>query len=78
MIKIKGKASYVAFVYFEINKKGQVSNVKILNDEKHKIPRELEREAYNAVSTLPKMIPAKNHGKKVKVLYKVPIKFTIG
>jgi len=77
VIKMQGKATYLAFVYFEINKKGKITNVKILNDEKHKIPRELEREAYNAVSSLPQMLPAKNNGKKVKVLYRVPIKFTI-
>jgi hypothetical protein len=77
IIKMKGKATYLAFVYFEVNKKGKITNVKILNDEKHKIPKELEREAYNAVSSLPQMIPAKHNGKKVKVLYKVPIKFTI-
>ena len=76
-IKMQGKATYLAFVYFEINKNGEITNVKILNDEEHKIPRELEREAYNAVSSLPQLIPAKNHGKKVKVLYKIPIKFKV-
>ena len=76
-IKMLGRATYLAFVYFEINKKGEITNVKILNDEEHKIPKELEREAYNAVSSLPQLIPAKNNGKKVKILYKVPIKFTI-
>ena len=76
-VKMLGKASYMAFVYFEVNKKGKISNVKILNDENHKIPRELEREAYAAVSSLPDLEPAKNHGKKVKVLYKIPINFTV-
>ena len=76
-IKIQGKASYLAFVYFEVNKKGKVTNVKILNDEDHKIPRELERQAYMAVSSLPEFIPAKDEGKKIKVLYRVPINFTV-
>ena len=77
VIKMQGRATYTAFVYFEINKKGKITNVKILNDKNHKIPRELEREAYNAVSSLPQMIPASDGGKKKKVYYKVPIKFTI-
>lgn len=76
-IKMKGKASYMAFVYFEVNKKGKVTNVRILNDKDHAIPRELERQAYNAVSSLPEFVPAKNQGKKVKVLYRVPINFTV-
>ena len=76
-IKMQGKGTYLAFVYFEINKKGEITNVKILNDAKHSIPKELEREAYNAVSSLPQLIPAKHHGKRVKVLYKIPIKFTV-
>jgi protein TonB len=76
-IKMKGAATYIAYVYFEVNRKGKISNVKILNDENHKIPRELEREAYEAVSTLPDLVPGKNHGKKVKVLYKIPINFTV-
>ena len=76
-IKMQGRATYTAFIYFEINKKGKITNVKILNDEKHRIPKELEREAYNAVSSLPQLIPASDRGKKKKVYYKVPIKFTI-
>lgn len=77
-IKIRGKATYRAFVYFEINTKGKVINVKILNDDEHKIPKELEREAYNAVKSLPLFIPGNNHGKKVTVRYKQTIKFTVG
>ncbi len=76
-VKMKGEASYMAFVYFEVNKKGKVTNVKILNDKKHEIPKELEREAYAAVSSLPEFIPAKDNGRRVKVLYKVPIKFSV-
>jgi hypothetical protein len=58
-IKMKGVATYLVFVYFEVNKKGIVSNVRILNDQQHKIPKELEREAYHAVSTLSDLVPAK-------------------
>jgi outer membrane biosynthesis protein TonB len=76
-IKGRGAAEYLAFVYFEVNTKGEIANVKILNDKKHKIPKELEREAYNAVKSLPQLIPANNHGKKVAIKYKIPIKFTV-
>lgn len=77
IIKMRGKAEYVAYVYFEVSAKGKVGNVKILNDKKHKIPRELEREAYNAVKSLPQFIPGNNYGKRVAVRYQIPIKFTI-
>lgn len=76
-IKMLGSAEYKAYVYFEINKKGEVVNVKIMNNEKNSIPKELEREAYKAVSSLPQMNPGKNHGKPVRVKYTVPIKFTV-
>jgi periplasmic protein TonB len=77
VIKMKGKAEYKAYVYFEVNKKGEIANVKILNNEKNKIPKELEREAYNAVQSLPQLIPGQNHGKSVSVRYSVPINFTV-
>lgn len=76
-IKVLGAAKYKAFVSFEVNKKGEVVNIKILNDEKHKIPKELERQAYNAVNSLPIMNPGKNHGKPVRVKYSVPIVFNV-
>ncbi len=74
-IKEMGKAEYTAHVYFEVNKKGQIKNVRVLNSGR--IPLDLEKEAINAVSTLPELIPAINHGKEVAVYYSIPIKFTI-
>ena len=74
-IKDLGKAEYTAHVYFEVNKKGQIKNVRVLNSGR--IPKDLEKEAINAVSTLPELIPATNHGKQVSVFYSIPIKFTI-
>ncbi len=74
-IKDLGKAEYTAHVYFEVNKKGQVKNVRVLNSGR--IPIDLEKEAINAVSTLPELIPAINHGKQVSVYYSIPIKFTV-
>jgi len=77
-IKIRGKADYIAYVYFEVSKEGVIENVEIKNDKKHSIPKVLERQAYNAVSTLPNMMPGKNHGKTVAVRYSVPIHFSVG
>ena len=76
-IKLQGKATYMAFVYFEVSKTGKIINVKILSNERNKIPKELERQALGAVKTLPQMIPGNHNGRKVGVLYKMPIKFTI-
>lgn len=76
-IKMLGTAKYRAFVYFEIDKKGDVINIKIMNDKKHQIPKELERQAYDAVNSLPIMNPGKNHGKPVRVKYSLPIVFNV-
>jgi len=76
-IKMLGAATYKAFVYFEVNKKGEIVNIKIMNDKKHSIPKELERQAYNAVNSLPQMNPGKNHGKPVRIKYSVPIVFNV-
>ncbi len=76
-IKMKGKAVYKAYVYFEVNKKGEIVNVKLQGQDKNKIPRELERQAFNAVQSLPQLNPAKHNGRVVAVKYTVPIKFTV-
>ncbi len=77
VIKMKGEGVYKVYVYFEINKKGEIDKVKVLNEGDKKIPKELIRQAYNAVKTLPNLIPGKNYGKKVSVPYSVPIVFTV-
>lgn len=75
LIKNMGNAEYTAHVYFEVNKKGQVKNVKVLNSGR--IHPLLEAEAIKAVSTLPELIPAVNHGKEVAIYYSIPIKFIV-
>lgn len=75
LIKSMGSAEYTAHVYFEVNKKGQVKNVKVLNSGR--IHPLLEAEAIKAVSTLPELIPAVNHGKEVAIYYSIPIKFIV-
>ena len=47
IIKNLGKAEYTAYVYFEVDKKGEIKNVKVMNTGRiHKL---LEQEAINAV-----------------------------
>lgn len=75
LIKSMGSAEYTAHVYFEVNKKGHVKNVKVLNSGR--IHPLLEAEAIKAVSTLPELIPAINHGKEVAIYYSIPIKFIV-
>lgn len=75
LIKALGKADYTAHVYFEVDKKGLIRNVKVMN--KGRIHYLLEQEAIKAVSSLPDLLPAINHGKAVSVYYSIPIKFSV-
>ncbi len=60
------------FVQFKIDKNGDVVDVKARAPH----PR-LEKEAIEVVSSLPKMIPGKQRGKPVGVLYALPILFKV-
>lgn len=57
-------------LYFEIDKNGEVTNIKATN--KHKV---LTKEAERVAKNLPKMQPAKSGNKNVKMAYNVPIIF---
>jgi protein TonB len=59
-------------VQFKIDKNGDVVNVRARAPH----PR-LEQEAVKVVSSLPKMIPGKQRGKAVGVLYSLPILFQV-
>ncbi|MBT8255432.1 MAG: energy transducer TonB [Bacteroidia bacterium] len=59
-------------VQFKIDKNGNVTNVRARAPH----PR-LEQEAVNVVKSLPKMIPGKQRGKPVGVLYALPILFQV-
>ncbi|MCB0402504.1 MAG: energy transducer TonB [Flavobacteriales bacterium] len=76
-VKMIGQATYKVYVYFEVNKKGEIVNVQVMDDKKNEIPKELQRVAFNAVKSLPQLNPGKNHGKEVSVKYTVPFKFTV-
>lgn len=59
-------------VQFKIDRKGNVVNVRA------RAPHpKLEKEAIRVVSALPKMIPGKQRGKAVGVLYSLPILFQV-
>ena len=59
-------------VQFKINKEGDISNVRA------RAPHpELETEAIRVINSLPKMIPGKQKGKEVGVMYSLPIVFQV-
>jgi len=65
-LEIHGKV----YVMFAIDKYGNVSDLKSRGPDKV-----LEKEAERIISLLPKMIPAKQRGKPVRVPYSIPIHF---
>ena len=60
------------FVRFKIDNTGQVTNIKANTD----IPA-LQAEAERVAAKLPRMTPGEQDGKKVSVLYTLPISFTV-
>jgi len=58
------------YVMFAIDKYGNVSDLKSRGPDKV-----LEKEAERIISKLPKMVPAKQRGKSVRVPYSIPIHF---
>ena len=61
---------YLAFV---INKDGSVSDVKVLKG----VSPEIDAEAVRVVKNMPKWIPGEQKGKKVRVAFHIPIKFSL-
>jgi len=66
---IQGKV-YISFV---IDKQGRVTSVKIARG----VDKYLDEEAVRVVKTFPKLTPAKQRGRPVKVAYTVPISFKL-
>ncbi len=60
-------------VYFEVDKAGKVSNVRIMKG----IDKECDEEALRLVKMFPDWKPAKMNGRTVKQKMTVPIKFTL-
>jgi protein TonB len=61
------------FISFVINKSGDITNVTVARS----IDKHLDKEAQRLVTSIPKMIPAKQRGKPTSVSYSVPINFQI-
>lgn len=59
-------------VQFTVDQNGQITDVKALAKE-----RALEQEAIRVVNLLPSMEPGKQRGRKVKVIYTLPIVFQV-
>jgi protein TonB len=66
---ITGKV-YVSFI---VDKSGKVTNVKIVRG----VDRNLDAEAVRVVKSLPKYKPGKQRGKAVRVMFTIPINFTL-
>jgi protein TonB len=66
---ITGKV-YVSFI---VDKSGSVTNVKIVRG----VDKNLDAEAMRVVKSLPKYKPGKQRGKAVRVMFTIPINFTL-
>lgn len=62
------------WVQFIIDKKGNVTNVKVVRS----VDPSLDKEAVRVVKSMPRWKPGKQRGKPVRVIFQVPIKFEIG
>ncbi|MAW21173.1 MAG: energy transducer TonB [Flavobacteriales bacterium] len=66
---ITGKV-YVSFI---VDKTGSVTNVKVVRG----VDKNLDAEAVRVVKSLPKYKPGKQRGKAVRVMFTIPINFTL-
>lgn len=63
----------IVYVTFVVEKDGSVSNVKILQN----LYGGCGEEAVRVVKAMPKWTPAKHKGKRVRMQFNLPIKFTL-
>ena len=61
--------AHKAFVSFVVNRKGKVSDVKMLND----VAPSLKIEIVRVLEKMPVLIPGQQGGKKVPVIYSIPV-----
>ncbi|MDC0029444.1 energy transducer TonB, partial [bacterium] len=61
------------YISFIVDKQGSVTNVKIVRG----VDKNLDAEALRVVSLLPKYKPGKQRGKAVRVMFTIPINFTL-
>lgn len=68
-------ASSTVYVSFVVNENGSVSNVEVLNKEQ--VHSSLVKEAVSTIESMDGWKAGFQGGKAVKVLYRIPIKFTV-
>ena len=61
------------FIQFIVDKTGSVINVKVVRV----VDKNLDAEAVRVIKSLPKYKPGKQRGKPVRVMFTVPINFTL-
>ena len=61
------------YVQFIVDKSGTVTNVKVVRG----VDKNLDAEAVRVVKSLPKYKPGKQRGKPVRVMFTIPINFTL-
>ena len=61
------------YVQFIVDKSGTVTNVKVVRG----VDKNLDAEALRVVKSLPKYKPGKQRGKPVRVMFTIPINFTL-
>lgn len=70
---VENYTSGTVVLQFVVEKDGSIDNIKILNP----VPDGCTEEAMRVVKSMPKWKPGKNHGEPVRVLFNLPVKFTI-
>jgi protein TonB len=67
--------SGTVYVYFVINKDGNVEDTKVMRGVKG--GSGLDKEALRVINAMPKWSPGRNNGRPAKVQFTLPIKFTL-
>jgi protein TonB len=72
-VAVENYTSGTVVLQFVVEKDGSIDNIKILNP----VRDGCTEEAIRVVKSMPKWMPGKNHGEPVRVLFNLPVKFTI-
>jgi protein TonB len=72
-VAVENYTSGTVVLQFVVEKDGSIDNIKILNP----VADGCTEEAMRVVKSMPKWKPGKNHGEPVRVLFNLPVKFTI-
>ncbi|MES2139159.1 MAG: energy transducer TonB [Bacteroidota bacterium] len=72
-VAVENYTSGTVVLQFVVEKDGSIDNIKILNP----VSDGCTEEAIRVVKSMPKWMPGKNHGEPVRVLFNLPVRFTI-